>query len=195
MARPRIHVALLQPRIPHNTGQIGRSCLGFGNCALHLVGPLGFSLDAKQVKRSGLDYWDRVDVTHHEDWHNFRDGALRDLSRTGNVVVISKREKYGTAAIDEATLFRPGDETLTMVFGNEVSGMEDVLAVDPDALPHVTSPRLFIPMDTGGDEMETGGGVRSFNLATSVGIGLYEAGRQLRDLERHASSSERIRYM
>tara|TARA_B110000208_G_scaffold140319_1_gene169294 strand:- start:1408 stop:2037 length:630 start_codon:yes stop_codon:yes gene_type:complete len=193
---PRIHVVLLQPRIPNNTGQIGRSCLGFGNAALHLVGPLGFNITDASVKRSGLDYWPRVDVRMHGDWPVFRDGALRDLSQTGRVVVVSKRAKYGTAALDEAQLFRDvdcndSDATLTMIYGNEVSGIEDTLVDDPNWI--VGQTRLFIPMDTG-EEVEDqpveadveggGGGVRSFNLATSVGIGLYEAGRQLRALQR-----------
>eukprot|EP01104_Vermistella_antarctica_P007869 TRINITY_DN194_c0_g2_i6.p2 TRINITY_DN194_c0_g2~~TRINITY_DN194_c0_g2_i6.p2 ORF type:complete len:109 (+),score=10.25 TRINITY_DN194_c0_g2_i6:194-520(+) len=65
-----LHVVLVRPLIPGNVGTIGRTCLSFG-CALHLVGPLGFSLDEKKVRRAGLDYWKHVDLRTYDDWSEF----------------------------------------------------------------------------------------------------------------------------
>ncbi len=65
-----IHVVLLEPEIPWNTGNIGRTCLGAG-AQLHLVGRLGFHLDNKEVQRAGLDYWEKVQLQRHESWENF----------------------------------------------------------------------------------------------------------------------------
>eukprot|EP01052_Picozoa_sp_SAG31_P010723 SAG31_NODE_595_length_13695_cov_11.446896_15_plen_96_part_00 len=65
--KPSLHIVLVQPRIPQNSGSIGRLCLGLG-AALHLVKPLGFELSNARVKRAGLDYWPRVDLRQHESW-------------------------------------------------------------------------------------------------------------------------------
>ena len=70
MSEPALHVALIHPEIGPNAGNIGRLCLGVG-AALHLVHPLGFSTDDKQVRRAGLDYWKHVDVTEHPDLDAF----------------------------------------------------------------------------------------------------------------------------
>ena len=71
-----LHVALIQPRIPPNTGNIARLCAATDSPP-HLIGPLGFSLDDAQLKRAGLDYWDKVDVWVHPDWFAFRDAISR----------------------------------------------------------------------------------------------------------------------
>ena len=72
-----LHVALIEPQIPPNTGNIARLCAAT-DTPLHLIEPLGFSLDAREVKRAGLDYWDKVDLWVHPDWFAFRDAISRD---------------------------------------------------------------------------------------------------------------------
>ena len=72
-----LNVALIEPRIPPNTGNIARLCAA-ADTPLHLIGPLGFSLDEKDVKRAGLDYWDKTDLWVHENWFAFRDAISRD---------------------------------------------------------------------------------------------------------------------
>jgi tRNA (cytidine/uridine-2'-O-)-methyltransferase len=147
-----LHVALIEPRIPPNTGNIARLCAAT-DTSLHLIGPLGFSLEDREVRRAGLDYWTHVDVWLHPHWRAFRDAIARErcLYFSANA----------TRSFWEAS-FQPNG---VLVFGNEDDGMPArILEKHPE--------RCFrIPMD---------GPVRSLNLATSVGIVLYEALRQLR---------------
>ena len=147
-----LHIVLIEPEIPPNTGNIGRLCLATG-AALHLVKPLGFSIDDKTLKRAGLDYWREVNV---QLWESF--AALQSAqSVEGRYFFLSTKatRPYWDAA------FRDGD---FLVFGRETKGLpEPLLAANPDST-------LTIPMCS-----ET----RSLNLATSVGIVLYEAVRQL----------------
>ena len=70
--KSNVHVVLFHPRIPGNTGNAGRTCLGFGGTALHLVKPYGFEITEAEVKRAGLDYWKDVDLREHDSWANFR---------------------------------------------------------------------------------------------------------------------------
>ena len=72
-----LHVALIQPRIPPNTGNIARLCAAT-DTPLHLIGPLGFSIAEREVKRAGLDYWDKVDLWTHADWFAFSDAITRE---------------------------------------------------------------------------------------------------------------------
>ena len=65
-----LHIVLVRPEIPHNTGAVGRICVGL-DCALHLVRPLGFHLDAYHLKRAGMDYWPHVNVAVHDSWEDF----------------------------------------------------------------------------------------------------------------------------
>ncbi len=145
-----LHVALVEPQIPPNTGNIARLCAATGT-PLHLVEPLGFSLDAPEVKRAGLDYWDAVDLWVHRDWHAFRDVVSRD------------RCLYFSAHAERSFWTAPYHDRAVLVFGNESDGL-------PDRIREKHADRLYrIPMfDT----------VRSLNLATAVGIVLYEALRQ-----------------
>jgi tRNA (cytidine/uridine-2'-O-)-methyltransferase len=146
------NVVLVEPEIPPNTGNIGRLCLATGS-TLHLVKPLGFSIDDRTLKRAGLDYWKEVDV---QLWDSFDDlGRSRESdSRFFFLTTKSKRVYYEVH-------FRPGD---FLVFGRETKGLpENLLAAHPDEL-------LTIPMR----------GTRSLNLATAVGIVLFEAMRQVR---------------
>jgi tRNA (cytidine/uridine-2'-O-)-methyltransferase len=145
------NVVLVEPEIPPNTGNIGRLCLATGS-TLHLIEPLGFSLDAKALRRAGLDYWERVKVVRWRDWAAF--DATRDISLGMWYLTTKSRKAYWECS------FRRGDY---LVFGRETRGL-------PESLLNAGRERcLTIPM-----EPET----RSLNLATSVGIVLYEAMRQ-----------------
>jgi tRNA (cytidine/uridine-2'-O-)-methyltransferase len=146
------NVVLVEPEIPPNTGNIGRLCLATGS-TLHLVKPLGFSIDDRTLKRAGLDYWKEVDLHLWDSLEDLRQSRESD-SRFFFLTTKSKRAYYDVH-------FRAGD---FLVFGRETKGLpESLLAAHPDEL-------LTIPMQ----------GTRSLNLATAVGIVLFEAVRQLR---------------
>ncbi|MGH7512764.1 MAG: tRNA (cytidine(34)-2'-O)-methyltransferase [Gemmatimonadales bacterium] len=146
-----LHVALIQPKIPPNTGNIARLCAA-ADTPLHLIGPLGFSIDAREVKRAGLDYWDKVDLWEHPDWFAFRDAISRD------------RCLYFSANAENDYRRAPFRDRGVLVFGNETEGM-------PTRILEKHPRRCFrIPMP---------GDVRSLNLANAVSIVLYEALRQL----------------
>jgi tRNA (cytidine/uridine-2'-O-)-methyltransferase len=147
------HLVLLAPEIPHNAGAAGRLCLATGS-TLHLIKPLGFSIDDKHVRRAGLDYWEDVDVHVWDDLP-----ALQAAHPDGRFWFLST--KGDQSPWD--TRFAPGD---FFVLGSEARGLpESLLAAHPDRV-------LRIPMR----ESST----RSLNLATSAAIILYEAWRQNR---------------
>ena len=147
-----LHVVLIEPEIPPNTGNIARLCVA-ADARLHLVGPLGFSLDDKFLRRAGMDYWQQCDV---RQWASFDD--LRAASPAARFFFFTK--KAVTPYWDEA--FEDGDH---LVFGRETRGLpESLLAENPSAC-------RTIPM---ADR------ARSLNLATAAGIVLYEAARQIR---------------
>ena len=155
-----LHIALIQPEIPPNTGNIARLCAAT-DTSLHLIEPLGFSIDDADLKRAGLDYWAAVDLWVHPDWFAFRDAMHRDrcLYFSANA----------TRPFWEAQ-FRPNS---CLVFGNETAGMPTrILEKHPDEC-------FQIPMRSGA--------VRSLNLATAAGIVLYEALRQLESAHSPAS--------
>ena len=152
MTGRKLHVVLIEPEIPQNTGNIARTCLAAG-ARLHLVGPLGFKIDSTSLKRAGMDYWEKCDV---RQWPSL--DALRAQSAGARFFYLSTkaRKPYWDAE------FVAGDH---LVFGRETRGLpERLLAAEPDRA-------LTIPMAPD---------ARSLNLATSVGIVLYEACRQLR---------------
>jgi len=144
------HIVLIEPEIPQNTGNIARLCVAAG-ARLHLVGPLGFSIDEKAVRRAGMDYWERLDL---KTWGSFEE-LQRENAEARFWFLSSKVEKrYWDAE------FRDGD---FLVFGRETKGL-------PGSLLAAHAERcLTIPMTDG---------TRSINLATSVGIVLYEGLRQ-----------------
>ena len=145
------NVVLVEPEIPPNTGNVGRLCLATGS-TLHLAGPLGFSLDDRQLKRAGLDYWDEVDV---REW-----SSLQELQRAN----ASARFFYLTTKAKQAYFdvkFQPGD---FLVFGRETKGLPERV------LEENRASCITIPMH----------GTRSLNLATAVAIVLFEAMRQQR---------------
>ena len=151
-ADPDFHVVLVAPEIPQNSGTTARLCAAT-NTRLHLVGPLGFSLEDRYLRRAGLDYWPHVDLEVHPDWEAFHEahgeGALRFYS--------AKAQRSFTS-ID----YGRGDY---LVFGGETRGLPgELLAANVDRT-------YTIPMP--------GTKVRSLNLANAAAIVLYEALRQL----------------
>jgi len=148
------HVVLVEPEIPPNTGNIARLTAATAG-PLHLVGPLGFQIDAKSVRRAGVDYWDLVDVRRHVDFAHFLHEHRREAPE-GKLHLFSA--KCPRSYLDAS--FAPGD---ALVFGRESVGLpEALLAEHRDRV--VAIPTL--------------GAVRSLNLANAVGIALYEALRQ-----------------
>lgn len=149
---PSFHVVLVEPLIPQNTGTIGRLCVA-ARAELHLVGPLGFSLDDRHRRRAGLDYWPHLSWSAHDDLPAF----LRRIDPPED------RSWYATTRGERTyaeAVYRPGD---WIFFGTETTGL-------PRDLTDPRSDRcLSIPMDPR---------ARSINLAIAVGIVLYEALRQ-----------------
>ena len=142
-------MVLVSPEIHWNTGNIGRTCLGVG-ARLHLIRPLGFSLDSRQVKRAGLDYWERVPLSI---WDSYRAFHLAMEPQDGEVALFTK-----TGSRLHWQLPKP--ERLFLVFGSETKGLPGaILSRYPDA-------RYRIPIT---DE------IRSLNLSTAAGIALYES--------------------
>ena len=151
-----IHVVLVHPEIHWNTGNAGRSCLAAG-ATLHLIEPLGFSLDAREVKRAGLDYWEHLDLRVWPSWHAFE----RELPALGEPFFFSP---HATRLVWDAPFgTAPG---VVLVFGRETAGLPAELHEryhDRFVAMPILSPR-----------------VRSLNLSTSVGVALYEVLRQRR---------------
>lgn len=144
------NVVLVEPEIPPNTGNIGRLCLATRS-RLHLVQPLGFAIDDRQLQRAGLDYWKEVDL---QLWPSFRELREAQPSSARFFFLTTK-----TSRPYHAEQFRAGD---FLVFGRETKGLpEPLLAAHAERL-------LTIPMH----------GTRSLNLATAVAIVLFEAVRQ-----------------
>ena len=144
------NVVLIEPEIPPNTGNVGRLCLA--TCStLHLVKPLGFSLEDRQLKRAGLDYWDEVDL---RTW-----GSLTELQRSQPA---GARYFFLTTKTKRAYYTVKFQRSDFLVFGRETKGLpESLLAAHTDNC-------ITIPIR----------GARSLNLATAVGIVLFEAVRQ-----------------
>jgi tRNA (cytidine/uridine-2'-O-)-methyltransferase len=145
-----MHIILHQPEIPANTGNIGRTCVATGT-SLHLIEPIGFRINEKELKRAGMDYWDKLDVTRYINYNDFREkhpGAVVWMATT------KARRTYCDVS------FGPDDY---IMFGRESAGIPEELLVEDE--PHC----IRIPM---------GPDIRSLNLANSVAIVLYEALRQ-----------------
>lgn len=146
-------IVLVNPQIPPNTGNIARTCAAT-ETPLHLVGPLGFDISDRQLKRAGLDYWPYVDLHYHESFEAFR---KHHHQIGGRWLGFSTRGK--SSYIDFS--FRPND---WLMFGCETAGL-------PSEVLEECGNTLYIPM--------TQIHVRSLNLSVSVAIGLFEAQRQL----------------
>jgi tRNA (cytidine/uridine-2'-O-)-methyltransferase len=148
-----LHVVLHQPEIPHNTGAVGRLCLATGT-RLHLIKPLGFSLEDKYLRRVGLDYWQDVDLRLWDTFEDFLASVPSDAL-------------FGLFSTKATQTYWDADFTLSdvyLMFGRESRGL-------PESLIHARPTQCWrIPMENDS--------TRSLNLATSVGIVLYEALRQ-----------------
>lgn len=149
-----LRIVLVAPEIPPNTGNVIRLAANTG-CALHLVEPLGFSMDDKHMRRAGLDYHEYAEVRRHADWDAFLRTEAPDRAR---MFALSTR---GTGSV-HATTFAAGD---WLVFGCETSGL-------PASVLESLTPaqRLRLPMRAG---------QRSLNLSNAVAVTVFEAWRQL----------------
>jgi tRNA (cytidine/uridine-2'-O-)-methyltransferase len=148
VAEAPLHIVLVEPEIPPNTGNVARLCAATG-CALHLVEPLGFRIDDRELKRAGLDYWHQLDVVLHPSLDAFL-AAIEGRARW----------YYSTHAARRYTdaPFALGD---VLIFGRETKGLpKELIAREPERA-------LRIPMREGS--------VRSVNLSTAVGIATYGA--------------------
>ena len=146
-----LNICLYQPEIPPNTGNIIRLCANTGS-QLHLIKPLGFSLDEKSVRRSGLDYHDLAPVVEFDSWEHYRD------QQQNRIFALSTKGNRNYDAID----FQPDD---VLLFGSETRGLPDTIRHD-QAITEV----IRIPMCPNN---------RSLNLSNSVAIVLYESWPQL----------------
>jgi tRNA (cytidine/uridine-2'-O-)-methyltransferase len=146
----QINVVLHEPEIPQNTGNIARICTATG-ARLHLIKPLGFSIENKHLKRAGLDYWEKIDITYYENFEEF----LKTLS-TDNLYLFTKKATKSYAKISFS-----GD--VYLVFGKETYGLHE------EILETFKEKCYRIPM-----RRET----RSLNLANAVAVVVYEALRQ-----------------
>jgi tRNA (cytidine/uridine-2'-O-)-methyltransferase len=149
-----IHVVLVNPEIHWNTGNAGRTCLAAG-AALHLIEPLGFSLDQREVKRAGLDYWEHVDLHVWPSWERFE----ARLASLGEPYFFSTKAKR---LFWDAPLAQGRD--VVLIFGRETGGLPPEL--------HERYRDRFVTMPIASPL------VRSLNLSTSVGIAVYEVLRQ-----------------
>ena len=148
-----VNIVMVHPEIPHNTGAAGRLALAT-DATLHLIEPLGFAIDDKAVKRAGLDYWKNVSVKTWSSWEDFESHLAVDAR------LFLLTTKTNKPYWDQQ--FKPNDY---LVFGRETKGLEDSL------IKQYYDNAITIPMKSGS--------TRSLNLATSIGIVLFEAVRQI----------------
>ena len=147
---PELNIVLVEPEIPQNTGNIARTCAATG-ARLHLVEPMGFKVDDKKLKRSGLDYWYLLDITYYKNLDDFF-----EKNKDGKFFYFSTKARHTYAEI------RYPDKAY-LVFGKETAGLpEELLMKNKD-----TTVRIPMISDA-----------RSLNLSNSVAIGVYEAKNQ-----------------
>lgn len=145
-----LNIVLLEPEIPANTGNIGRTCVAAG-ARLHLIEPMGFRISQKEVKRAGLDYWDKLDVIVYDSYSDFL-----EKNPGAKIYFATTKAKHTYADVSF-------EEDAYIMFGKESAGIpEEILVEHPEEC-------IRIPMF---------GEIRSLNLANSVAIVLYEALRQ-----------------
>lgn len=150
---PTLNIVMVEPEIPQNTGNVARTCAATG-ARLHLVGPMGFKIDDKKLKRAGLDYWHLLDISYYDNLTDF----FNRNPDNGNFFYFSTKSQHIHSDIsypDNCFLF----------FGKETAGLpEDLLHDNPNNC-------VRIPMINNSD-------ARSLNLSNSVAIGVYEVLRQ-----------------
>lgn len=145
-----VNIVLFEPEIPQNTGNIGRTCVATGT-KLHLIGPMGFRIDEKSVKRAGMDYWDKLDVTEYDGYEDF-------CEKNPNAKIFYATTKAKHRYTDVAYT-----DDCYIMFGKESAGIpEEILVKHPEEC-------IRIPMNYD---------IRSLNLSNSAAIVLYEALRQ-----------------
>lgn len=144
------HIVLLEPEIPANTGNIGRTCVAAG-ARLHLIGPMGFEINEKQVRRAGLDYWEKLD---YRTYDSFPDFLEQNPDAVLYMATTKARRTYSDAAFQDGSY---------IMFGKESAGIPEEILLDYE------DTAIRIPMY---------GDIRSLNLGNSVAIVLYEAMRQ-----------------
>ena len=147
-----MNIVLLEPEMPSNTGNIGRTCVAT-QTRLHLIEPLGFKLNEKALKRAGLDYWDKLDVTVYSDYKDFLE---RNPQASGNMYFATTKARKVYSDVTYGPDFY-------LMFGRESAGIPEEILVDNE--DHC----IRIPM---------WGDIRSLNLSNSAAIVLYEALRQ-----------------
>ena len=146
-----LNIVLLEPEIPANTGNIGRTCVATGS-VLHLIEPMGFSLDEKMVKRAGLDYWDKLDVRTYK---NYEDFLAKNPGAKVYMATTKSRQTYADVQYEDGCY---------IMFGKESAGIPEEILLDNKETC------IRIPMLSN---------IRSLNLSNSVAIVAYEALRQL----------------
>ena len=156
ISRPR--VALFEPRIPQNTGTIGRSCLAF-NMSLDIIKPTGFSFEDKYLKRAGLDYWADVDVYLHDSFEQYKNSFS-----SSRIIALTKKSSNPISSI----IYKDTD---ILLFGREDTGL-------PESIINKCEIVAGIPMPGGENQLKTAG-VRSLNLSVASGIVCYSACLQL----------------
>ena len=146
---PALHIILFEPEIPANTGNISRLCAA-AELPLHLIHPLGFKIDDRNLKRAGLDYWSEVDVREHEDFEAFQDFWQNHTPSPAPLIALSAKAEKNYNKVDEI------ESGFGLIFGPETRGL-------PQSLLELY-PACTVPM---------WGKVRSLNLSTTVGIVAY----------------------
>ncbi len=156
----KINIVMVEPEIPQNTGNIARTCAAIG-AKLHLVKPLGFSIDDKHLKRAGLDYWDKLDIEIHENLEEFLNKYAYKQNEeyiSENMFLASTKSKQSYSDIKYNKF-----EEVFLLFGKETKGLPE------DLIEKNMKQAIRIPMREG---------LRSLNLSNSVAIIAYEVLRQ-----------------
>lgn len=151
----KLNIVLVEPEIPQNTGNIARTCAALG-AKLHLVYPLGFLINEKQVKRAGLDYWDKLEIEEHKDFNTFLE---KYVPENNNMFFVTTKGKH----VYSDPNYKEMDEVF-LLFGKETKGLPE------DILQKYIDKTIRIPM------RET---LRSLNLSNSVAIVAYDIFRQV----------------
>ena len=150
----KLNIVLVEPEIPQNTGNIARTCAALG-AKLHLVYPLGFSISEKQVKRAGLDYWDKLDIEEHLSFSTFLE---KYKPEENNMFFVTTKGKQVYSDFDYSKM-----DEIFILFGKETKGLPEGI------LQKYIEKTIRIPMRQG---------LRSLNLSNSVAIVAYDIFRQ-----------------